>query len=82
MSLYLQPKCRVEIHGVYQVGAPEPSWKTTLRLSGGWDWDSDAIAADNGDSLARIYYTCRQNDIFALPIVGLHWFPEYVAALG
>lgn len=79
--LYLQPKCRVEIHGVYQVGYPEPSWKTTLRLSGGWNWDADAIVADGGNALARVYLACRENDIFELPIVMCQWHPEYVAVL-
>lgn len=31
--LYLQSKSRVEIHGVYTVGFPEPSWKTTMYVA-------------------------------------------------
>ena len=78
--LYLQSKSRVEIHGVYTVGFPEPSWKTTIRVTSGWN--SDAIVADGGDSLARLYLTCREQDIFELPIVACQWYPEYVAVLG
>lgn len=77
--LYLQPKSRVEIHGVYQVGFPEPSWKTSIRPSSGWD--AEAILADNGNALAWLYTACRQQDIFELPIVACQWYPEYAAVL-